>query len=687
MTLEVALDYLSRGWQPIPDEFRGKRPTVGEGWTEFQCDAESAAQYFDGSPQNIGVLLGTPSGGLVDVDIDDPFARTLAPRFLPPTGATFGREGNPSSHWLYISSDATTKKFVRPDGNTALVEIRSTGAQTVFPGSVHESGERVEWVSDGIPATIEASVLQSAVGRLAAAALIASLLTSDGMRDDVAAALTGILRRTWSAEDVREFIGAIAHGAGDEEAAMRERKIDRQPQREFGWPTLRDRLGNEVVNRVAEWLDLASESVIEDLNGEFAVVPVGGKVVILRETADREYPGTMAVEYWRQQDFHLKLANRLVRVGEDDVAVSKVWVKSTRRREYEGVVFEPGVADTNGYFNLWRQWGVSPKKGSWKQLYAHICENVADHDERAADWLIAFMADAIQHPNRPAGVSVVLQGDQGVGKGIVWNSFGALFGRHFIHVTDPRHVVGNFNSHLADKLLIFVDEGFFAGDRRHAAVLKGMITEPRVIIEPKGINAFSIPNYRRVVFASNEDWVVPAGLDERRFAVFRVNGRRSQDRKYFGAIIDELKGGGYEALMYDLMHFDLSTANVAKIPKTAALWDQKRLTFDAATTFWFEQLLAGVPIPGRTWEEKVPVAEMVSVFGKTISNAYERRALETKLGVALKRLCPELRVVRTKSFGHRERLYVFPSLEECREAFESAVHFEINWGNGEAKAD
>src|SRR5262249_5085047 len=160
------------------------------------------------------------------------------------------------------------------------------------------------------------------------------------------------------------------------------------------------------------------------MNREFAIVPVGNKVVIVRQVADREYPGTTKVEYWRKADLNLHLANRTVRAGDKVAPLAKVWVASPQRRQHKGVVFEPAAADTGGYLNLWTRWGVEPRQGSWRRLRDHIFENVVDGDERAGDWLIRWMADVVQHPNRPSEISVVLQGGRGVGKGILWNSFG-----------------------------------------------------------------------------------------------------------------------------------------------------------------------------------------------------------------------------------------------------------------------
>ena len=53
--------------------------------------------------------------------------------------------------------------------------------------------------------------------------------------------------------------------------------------------------------------------------------------------------------------------------------------------------------------------------------------------------------------------------------------------RNFLFGT--KHLVGNFNAHLRDKLLVFADEAFWAGDKRAEDQLKAMVTEENNIVE------------------------------------------------------------------------------------------------------------------------------------------------------------------------------------------------------------
>jgi hypothetical protein len=47
-----------------------------------------------------------------------------------------------------------------------------------------------------------------------------------------------------------------------------------------------------------------------------------------------------------------------------------------------------------------------------------------------------------------------------------------------------------------------------------------------------------------VLLTTNEDWAVPAGLEERRWFVLNVGNAQRQNRDYFGALIAELQAGG-----------------------------------------------------------------------------------------------------------------------------------------------
>ncbi|RYB05718.1 phage/plasmid primase, P4 family [Lichenibacterium ramalinae] len=271
--LPVALDLIRRGWAPLPIPYQTKRPRI-EKWPELRISADKAGLYFDQPTQNIGVLLGQASGGLTDVDLDCSEAADLAPFFLPETGATFGRAGRRRSHYLYMTAlstetDAKAIEFHDPtrgrEAGSMLVEIRigggDKGAQTIMPGSTHVSGEPITWDKDGGAARLDSATLKTAVGRLAAAALLARHWNVEGRRHNAAVVLGGLLARLeWPDHEAETFIEAVVEEAGDEEVDDRKRAVmdaiatRRGGGKVTGYPKLKSTFGEPIAKAVVDWL-------------------------------------------------------------------------------------------------------------------------------------------------------------------------------------------------------------------------------------------------------------------------------------------------------------------------------------------------------------------------------------------------------------------------------------------------
>jgi hypothetical protein len=179
--------YLESGWCPIPIPHGEKAPAV-DGWQDLRLGLGDVDKAFP-DPSNVGVILGDPSNGLVDVDLDSGEAVTLAPKFLPPT-LRFGRPGKPLSHWLYKSPEIQSKAFAcadpkDPSTMLTIVELRGNRRQTVFPPSKHRgTGEAIAFdeTGPGDPAVVDAKALKDAVSRLA----LAALWVRAGVPEDIA---------------------------------------------------------------------------------------------------------------------------------------------------------------------------------------------------------------------------------------------------------------------------------------------------------------------------------------------------------------------------------------------------------------------------------------------------------------------------------------------------------------------
>jgi DNA polymerase I-like protein with 3'-5' exonuclease and polymerase domains len=238
-------------------------------------------------PEVIGRILGPRlmfSGGLVDVDLDSHEAVRAAPHLLPTTGMVSGRAGKRQSHYWYKVPDPPPKasaKFKDPDRDfyrladgdgqdkdekVLLLELRSTGSQTVVPPSAHPTGEVYTWHDFRLPAEVALDTLREAMCQLAAAALLARHWPALGCRHDLALALAGgLLRNGWSVDRARRFLHGVyvAAQTGDIDAklaAVADTAAKLGLGEEVtGWPSVIECLrgdGRKVVAQVCTWLGI-----------------------------------------------------------------------------------------------------------------------------------------------------------------------------------------------------------------------------------------------------------------------------------------------------------------------------------------------------------------------------------------------------------------------------------------------
>ena len=331
-----------------------------------------------------------------------------------------------------------------------------------------------------------------------------------------------------------------------------------------------------------------SDGYIDRLNENHAVVRVGGKTRVVTLEELPAVRGTVLVPVFSTlkdfRDFH---ENPRIDYVDENGRIKKLglgtyWVKHPKRRQHNRVIFDP-EADPNdpSIFNLWRGFAVEPNDaGLCTRYLEHVTDNICSGDTDHAQYLLDLMAWRVQNPGKRPEVGTVLRSiEEGTGKGVAIRNFGELLGPHFLQVSHADHLVGNFNSHLQQCCVMYPDEAFFAGDRRHEGRLKALITEPTIQIEPKGVNSYTVINRLMIFMSSNNEWVVPAGPSARRYFVLDVSEKKKQNTEYFAAIEKEMQAGGRSALLHYLLYErDISDFDIRAVPHTKALADQKART-------------------------------------------------------------------------------------------------------------
>jgi len=440
----------------------------------------------------------------------------------------------------------------------------------------------------------------------------------------------------------------------------------------------------------------AIHPVLQELNGKHAVIAdFGGKCRVTNEVRDPML-GRTNFSFQAPNDFRMRYMNRMIEY-EDGAGKSRSmplgdwWLKHPNRKQFDTIVFAPEI-EVPGSFNLWRGFSCTAQPGDCQLFLDHLLENICCGNEEHYAYLIGWMAHAVQKPAVPGYTAVVLRGAQGTGKSFFAKTFGHLFGHHFLQVSDPKHLVGAFNAHLRDCVVLFGDEAFYAGDKRHEGALKTLVTEEMLSIEGKGVNLVTTSNCLHIILASNSDWVVPAGESERRYFMLDVSDAKKQDTTYFRLIQNQLDSGGYEALLHFLRTYDLAAFNVRKMPTTRALQDQKILSYGAEHAWWYNKLVQGELVNSMGWPEGVYTEVLsedyrvyMSTFGRSAGNGSQvnmHRFLKTVLpgGEVVKRQQSSgMYEINGRTKLCRPYIMAVPPLEKCRERWEKLKGEEFPW--------
>ncbi|HVW57835.1 MAG TPA: bifunctional DNA primase/polymerase [Rhizobiaceae bacterium] len=288
-TIDAARAFVERGWEPIPLQPTGKNPKASWKTPVVWGDQQISAEFS--SNDNIGVALGERSNGLVDIDFDWPEAARIADAVFADL-PSFGRPGSLRSHRIvrcHLSKGRLLFQLPAKNADALLVdrttvlEIRGDKHQTMFPPSIHPTGEVVRWDQepDNVP-ELAADDLERRGGLCAALAVVLNVYPRvPGDRDNVCLALTGALVRVGLEDnEVDHLVALVAHLAGDDEASKRGGKAAATRAKiaadepTWGLPELCERLGiGELEATLRKWLGGGAVSTETRTSRDILVLP------------------------------------------------------------------------------------------------------------------------------------------------------------------------------------------------------------------------------------------------------------------------------------------------------------------------------------------------------------------------------------------------------------------------------
>lgn len=433
------------------------------------------------------------------------------------------------------------------------------------------------------------------------------------------------------------------------------------------------------------------EDHIDWLNSRHASIMLGGKYAILNEFID-PLTGNLSINFSTIHDFEYRYANRKIpnpRAGEkgqkNKIAITYDWKNSSRQRQYDGYIFAPGK-NVNGYYNAWRGFLYAPHPGNVGPYIDHVETIICNGDGPLAVWILDWVSDIFQNiHNGIPGSAVVTRGKKGTGKGLFTYPLELILGTHFVPVTGESEFLGQFNSHIAHAVIIYANEAFWGGRKGMEGQLKARITEKTILMNEKYLPSIKINNHARIIMASNENWVVPATEDERRFCVSNVSDERKGDKEYFAKMFEWCDNKENISALLHYFQTRKITSNLRNPPITEGLIEQIELSMNSIKKFWIncveENFIGGgdgiAPNPNgfggwvRSGRKNDSVHSYYLDFCKDIGERYPKpsHVLSRKLG----EICEKIIREKHTFIDGQYRGLKMPTIDECRDDYNKKV--------------
>lgn len=189
-------------------------------------------------------------------------------------------------------------------------------------------------------------------------------------------------------------------------------------------------------------------------------------------------------------------------------------------------------------YNLWKGFEIEKYKCDELVDINIILEHfkvVANFNDEVYEYLLNYFAHLIKKPHIKTGVCLLIQGLQGTGKTtLVEILLKKIMGKRYVYDTaDIDKIVGKFNSSIAGKLMVVLNEASGKDTKDVVDKIKDIITRTDATIELKGVDAFEVEDYCNYCFTTNNIKPVCITSDDRRFQVIECSDKYKQDTIYF----------------------------------------------------------------------------------------------------------------------------------------------------------
>lgn len=245
------------------------------------------------------------------------------------------------------------------------------------------------------------------------------------------------------------------------------------------------------------------------------------------------------------------------------------------------------------YFNVYKKPSICNQeikkvsKDSFKRI-KELLLNLCNEKEENYEWFINWLSFIIQNPDKKLPTAVILQGEQGTGKGVLKNLIlDNLFGKN-VQEINQSHLESAFNEYLMGKQIIVANEVIHNENKALLPnILKNLITDPTITINRKFKKELVTRNFTHWIFCTNNDNPLKIDKDDRRYSVFYSKRLKGSEEEAYKFVVDLQQNLDYELNNFYsyLVTYDCNEALARKPIMTESKKDIIELNKDTCERF------------------------------------------------------------------------------------------------------
>lgn len=271
-------------------------------------------------------------------------------------------------------------------------------------------------------------------------------------------------------------------------------------------------------------INIALDKHVKKMNKQWAKLDQEGNMHVIRLTPGKDAKGNDQHKFITYT--YAKFRERML---QEPKLITNVYVDHNNNKKYKkenqadaflqhenskfyinGVSMNPYMAtekDTTHktVYNMYKGLAVKPEEHDINNIstFIEIVEKVlCDNNKKYSDFLLDLIAWQFANPDQKSQVAVLFRGKGGTFKGTFMENLRAINSHHYVSLNGKKQLTGNFNAILAYATTVFVDEVDFK-DQATADALKSLITDPLIVMENKGKDAFNLPSYINIFASTN----------------------------------------------------------------------------------------------------------------------------------------------------------------------------------------